>query len=126
MQKISITKKDYLENKFSHCKINESYIFKCLNRDILDFQEFTKEKMRILKTTQVELISILQDCVNSTIPDFEIKLFGSHATNLCLQWSDLDIVLVNKKNALFKPNINILNQLYLKILVNFFYFTYFP
>lgn len=116
--KFALSKKEYLEKKFTLSRNTEEYIYKCLNKDILDFQDYTKEQIKMIKPSQEKLINLLQECVNQTIPDYEIKLFGSHATNLCLNWSDLDVVLVNKKNNQMKSNLTILNQLYLKLLVS--------
>jgi DNA polymerase sigma len=44
--------------------------------------------------------------VNESIPDYELKIYGSHATNLCLPWSDLDLVLVPKNNNSYMPSNN--------------------
>src|SRR5690349_1671122 len=35
---------DYLEKKFSISKYEEKYIIKCLQKDLLDFQEYTKDQ----------------------------------------------------------------------------------
>jgi len=36
--------------------------------------------------------------VNECSQDYEVHLYGSHSTNLCLPWSDLDVVLISKNN----------------------------
>jgi non-canonical poly(A) RNA polymerase PAPD5/7 len=110
-----IPTKEYLEKKFSANKYEEKYIVKCLQRDILDFQEYTKEQIRRVKATQEELIRLIQESVNEVLPDYEVKLYGSHATNLCLQWSDLDVVLINKKNYSFS-SLHSLQGLYINLL----------
>jgi len=28
------------------------------------------------------------------VPDADVKVYGSHATKLCLHWSDVDLVLI--------------------------------
>jgi DNA polymerase sigma len=112
-----ISKKEYLEKKFSFLKYDEKYIMKCLQRDILDFQEFTKEQIKKVKSTQEELIKLIQDAVQEVMPDYEVKLYGSHATNLCLQWSDLDVVLIHKRNY-NASNYTALQSLYINLLVN--------
>jgi len=43
-------------------------------------------------------IKNIQNAVNECFQDYEVHLYGSHATNLCLPWSDLDVVLISKKN----------------------------
>ena len=107
-------KKDFLEKKFSTLKYEDKYIIKCLQKDILDFQEYTKDQIRKNKPGTDELLRLVQTAVNECIPDFEVKLFGSHATNLCLPWSDLDIVLVNKRTQ-YSSNYGVLQSLYLNM-----------
>ena len=111
-----ICKKDYLEKKFSGMKYDEKYIIKCLQKDILDFQEFTKEQIKKAKSNQEEIIKLITEAVNDCMPDYEVRLYGSHATNLCLQWSDLDIVLIHKKNF-NATNYSALQSLYISLLV---------
>ena len=57
-------------------------------------------KFRIEKEKDIydSLIKNVQDSVDKSIPDYEVNLYGSHATNLCLPWSDLDVVLIKKNN----------------------------
>jgi DNA polymerase sigma len=105
-----------LEKKFSCLKYDEKYIIKCLQRDILDFQDYTKEQIKKAKSTQEELIKLIQEAVNDCMPDYDVKLYGSHATNLCLQWSDLDVVLIHRKNY-NATNYNALQSLYINLLV---------
>ena len=101
-------RKEYIERKFHSTKYDEKYTIKCLQNDILQFQEHTREGIRKCKTVQEELIRLIQESVNEVMPDFDVKLYGSHATNLCLQWSDLDVVLINRKNSSISNN----NDLY--------------
>ncbi len=76
------------------------FISKCLQKDILDFQEYNKGIIRKQKPIQEELLKLIQEAVNEiSLDTYEVKIYGSHATNLCLPWSDLDLVLVNKKNS---------------------------
>ena len=39
------------------------------------------------------LIKRLSQVVTSVCPNFEVNLYGSHATELCLHWSDIDLVI---------------------------------
>ena len=34
------------------------------------------------------------------MPNSEVKVYGSHATKLCLPWSDIDLVIVAPKNEM--------------------------
>lgn len=109
------TRKDIIERKFSNQKYDDKYIIKCLQKDLLDFQEYTKDQIKKNKVVLDELLRFVQQAVNDTIPDYEVKLYGSHATSLCLPWSDLDIVLINKRNP-YSSNYSVLQSLYVTLL----------
>jgi len=111
---IPLAKKEILEKKFSTQKYDDKYIVKCLQKDILDFQEYTKDQIKKNRIYIDELIKLVKQAVSDSIPDYEVNLYGSHATNLCLPWSDLDIVLVNKK-VVFSNNYSALQSLYLTL-----------
>jgi hypothetical protein len=111
-----LSKKEILEKKFNNSLYNNEYVLKSLHRDLLDFQEYNKDQIRKIKPIQEELLEFIKESVAETLPDFEVKLYGSHATGLCLSWSDLDTVLVHKKgmsHLTFSPS---LQSLYLKLL----------
>jgi len=55
-------------------KYDIKFISKCLQRDILDFQEYNKEIIKKQKPIQEELLKLIQDSVNETIQDFEVNL----------------------------------------------------
>jgi len=111
---LNLIRKEILERKFSTQKYDDKYIVKCLQKDILDFQEFTKDQIRKNRIFIDELLKLVKQAVSDSIPDYEVNLYGSHATNLCLPWSDLDIVLVNKK-VVFSNNYSALQSLYLTL-----------
>ena len=94
----------------------DEYVAKSLQRDLLDFQEFNREQIKKIKPVQEELLNYIKEAVNETLPEFEVKLYGSHATGLCLSWSDLDTVLIHKKGIGHITNTPSLQNLYIKIL----------
>ena len=107
------TRKEFLDKKFSIKKYDDKYSASCLQKDILDFQEVIKDHIKSLKSTQEELITLVRESVSEVIEDYEIIIYGSYATNLCLPWSDIDLVLI--------PSVNNMNQnhfLALKLLSN--------
>jgi hypothetical protein len=53
-------------------KYEEKYITKCLQKDILDFQEFTKEQIKKNKMVLDELLKFVQTSVNESCPDYEV------------------------------------------------------
>lgn len=89
---------DFFTNKFTCESYNDDYIQKSLQLDLLDFQAYVKEQIIKVKPKLNELIDLIQKAVDESIgADYIVKLYGSHATNLCLPWSDLDVVIVKKE-----------------------------
>ena len=75
----------------------DEYIKKSLQKDLLDFTSYITEKIQIISPKVKELINYIQNEVNSFIgKEYEVKLYGSHATGLCLPWSDIDVALCKK------------------------------
>ena len=65
-------RKEFLDKKFSTFKYEDKYIIKCLQKDILDFQDYTKEMISKNKIVLDELIKNVQTAVNEVIPDYEV------------------------------------------------------
>lgn len=96
---------EYLNKKFINYEYNynfnqnkNNYIINCLSKDLLEFEIFVDEHIKKSSNIYDELLKNVQNAVNECVQDYEIHLYGSHATNLCLPWSDLDIVLISKNN----------------------------
>ena len=62
-----------MERKFNNAKYDDKYSAKCLNSDLLDFQEITKEHIKKLKIRHEELIGLVQESINESIVDFEVN-----------------------------------------------------
>jgi hypothetical protein len=104
---------EYYSKKFSLKLNDDEYIINSLQIDLIDFEKYIKEKLKIIKPKINELINLIQNSVNLSIgEEYEVKLYGSHATNLCLPWSDLDVVLCKKNNNI-ENNYKPLHDLYL-------------
>ena len=93
----------YLNKKFInyHLDFNQEkniYVIKCLAKDLLEFELYVTEHIKKSANIHDELIKNVQNAVNECSQDYEVHLYGSHATNLCLPWSDLDVVLISKNN----------------------------
>lgn len=67
-----LSRKDILDKKFGSIKYDDKYIIKCLQKDILDFQEYTKEMIKKNKVIVDELIKQVTIAVNDVIPDYEV------------------------------------------------------
>ena len=96
---------EYLNKKFINYEYNynfnqnkNNYIINCLSKDLLEFEIFVDEHIKKSSNIYDELLKNVQNAVNECVQDYEIHLYGSHATNLCLPWSDLDVVLISKNN----------------------------
>ena len=91
-----LTYAQYLNKKYIHFKYDETYIISSLSKDLNDYQRFVNERISHNENVYQQLITNLQEAVNESLQEYEVCLYGSHATNLCLPWSDLDVVLVPK------------------------------
>ena len=102
---------NYIENKFNDLLddkiINQEIIKFNLNKDILDYQKFIKNHRDNYEEMNKKIIDKIQNNINKINRNYKAKLYGSRATNLCLMWSDIDIVICNeKKNRKLKEEIN--------------------
>jgi hypothetical protein len=94
-----LTSDEYFSKKFENNYYKDKYIQENLQKDLLDFQDYVKEKLKYINPKINDLINLIQTSVNESIgKEYEVKLYGSHATNLCLPWSDLDVVICRKDN----------------------------
>ena len=103
----------YLNKKFINFTYDHIYVLNCLSKDIKDYQQFVKIHIEREQNLYDTLIKNIQLSVNETIQNYEVHLYGSHATNLCLPWSDLDVVLVSINNSNNNQNLNVNNQILL-------------
>ena len=95
----------YYNNKLMNNKYKNEYIKKSLQKDLLDFTSYVTQKIQIISPKVKELINYIQDAVDNSIgKDYEVKLYGSHATGLCLPWSDIDVVLCKKSGEVLENN----------------------
>ena len=94
----------YLNKKFINYNYDlnfqdkNNYIINCLSKDLSEYVIYVSEHIKKSANIYEELIKNVQNAVNECLQDYEVHLYGSHATNLCLPWSDLDLVLISKKN----------------------------
>ena len=95
----------YYNNKLNSNNYNDEYIKKCLQKDLIDFTSYVTQKIQIISPKVKELINYIQSAVDSSIgKEFEVRLYGSHATGLCLPWSDIDVVLCKKNGEGIENN----------------------
>ena len=94
------TYSNYLNKKFVNFNYEKEYMLDCLSADLTDFEIFVKLRIEKEKDIYDTLIKNIQNAVDKSIPNYVVNLYGSHATNLSLPWSDLDVVLIQSKKIL--------------------------
>ena len=108
----------YYSNKLMNNSLYpEEYIKQCLQKDLIDFNNFVGARIQKISPKVKELIEYIQNAVDNSIgKDYEVKLYGSHATGLCLPWSDIDVVLCKKNGEDIDANLYLtLHDLYVYI-----------
>ena len=108
---LKLKKKENIENKFSDLLkehiLNPDVIKSNLKKDIIDYQKFVKNHRVNYEEINKKIIDKIQNNINKINRNYKAKLYGSRATNLCLMWSDIDIVICNeKRNMKTKEEIN--------------------
>ena len=96
--------KNYLALKFAHNRLDYKSILKNLHKDIIDFQEYNREQIRKNHNVVEKILDNVSNLVKTFFVEIDLLVFGSYSTNLCLAWSDIDLVLVNK-SGVNDPNI---------------------
>ena len=105
----------YYTNKLMNYNLYpEEYIKQCLQKDLIDFNNYIGARIQMISPKVKELITYIQNAVDASIgKDYEVKLYGSHATGLCLPWSDIDVVLCKRNGEDIDANFYItLHDLY--------------
>ena len=108
----------YLNKKYIHFTYDPTYLFNCLSKDIIEYQRYVFERLQNEQHHYTMLIQNLQNTVNECLKEYDVHLYGSHATGLCLPWSDLDVVLIPRTPKLGQ-NVSMNNPKLLKQLFEF-------
>jgi DNA polymerase sigma len=114
----NINKRDL---KFRPNEMEDTEMFKILNKDLLDYQQYITEIMRRQNNIlQIEnRINEIKNIVRSLSQEYEVHEYGSYAFGLNMEWSDIDLVLVkveqeNENNdeniLLMQPNNDVQND----------------
>ena len=111
----------YLNKKFTSFNYKHDYIIDSLSQDLTDFEMYVKQRIEKEKDIYDSLIKNVQISVDKSIQNYEVNLYGSHATNLCLPWSDLDVVLIKKNSKDNEDNTTLENNDNNLVLLSQFY-----
>ena len=98
--------KFYKELKFMPHQIDDAEMFKILDKDLNDYQKYITEKINRNIPAINDIINEIRATLNTITQDYDIKIYGSYANGLCMPWSDLDLVLVNKNGIENNENEN--------------------
>ena len=72
-------------------------VFNKLHDEIILFNAGVKSIMDEIDPVKHIIIEKLSSLIQNTVPNSEVQVYGSHATKLCLHWSDIDLVLKPKE-----------------------------
>lgn len=79
------------QDQVSH---DNSEIYNKLHLEILQFKDSVKDILNEMQPVKEQLIQSLTAVIQRALPHSEVKVYGSHATKLCLPWSDIDLVII--------------------------------
>ena len=92
----NISSSRYRNLKFEKPPVDDNYLFKILQKDLIDYEKYINyiiyKKIKTINT----IINKLKLIIEENFPDYELKVYGSYAHGLSLPWSDLNLILVNK------------------------------
>ena len=88
------------ELKFSLNEMDELEMYKILNKDLLDYELYITEILRRQNNIlQIDnRINEIRNILRGITNEYEIKIYGSYALGLNMEWSDVDLVLVKVEN----------------------------
>jgi len=69
-------------------------VFDKLHSEIMEFRESVKSIMGEMHLIKTQIIEKITEVIKTNMPFSNVEVYGSHATQLCLHWSDIDLVLV--------------------------------
>ena len=90
-------------------ELNYEYVYSQLKIDLLDYTSYVHNKNSKLESTIRQLKDLIKNVVKICFSDeYEVKVYGSRETGVCLPWSDIDFVIICKNKLYFEP----LNKMY--------------
>ena len=86
--------KKFSENNEDEISFSREYITKQLQIDLIDFRDYVHSSVDQSQPVLEKLTSLINKYVTESLgSDYNIKVYGSRATKLCLPLSDIDIVI---------------------------------
>lgn len=106
--KAYISSEEYNNKKYSSKQFDDLYLYKMLTKDLKDYRVLIKRIMNARKAILDHLIFSLQEIINSISSEVSLRIYGSYATGLSIEASNLDLVIVPN---LLNGNINLMTLL---------------
>jgi len=85
------------QNQTPRCRFNFYEIQSTLHNEILLFKQDANAMMKEMQQVKEILIQRITNLVSTVLPSYFVQIYGSHATGLCLHWSDIDMVVGSKQ-----------------------------
>ncbi len=93
----NISYSQYKKLKFEPPVVDELYIFKTLQKDLTDYEKYIDYLIYKKKPKIESLLNKIILIIKEIDPGYELKVYGSYAYGLGLPWSNLNLILVNKR-----------------------------
>jgi DNA polymerase sigma len=81
------------EPRHVHTRHNFYWIQDILHNEILLFKQDANSILIEMQQVKEILIMKIQQVVKRVFQNYRVDVYGSHATGLCLHWSDIDLVV---------------------------------
>ena len=82
-----------LQSRQVHTRHNFYWIQDILHNEILLFKQDANAILVEMQEVKQILISKISEVVKRVFHNYKVDVYGSHATGLCLHWSDIDLVV---------------------------------
>jgi DNA polymerase sigma len=69
-------------------------VYNKLNEEIYQFRQDVRDILDEVSPIKNEIIRQINKIIAKSLPQVAVEVYGSHATQLCLHWSDIDLVVI--------------------------------
>ena len=102
-----ISYNEFLKLKFKPSDSDLIHIYKLLQMNLIDYMKYIDNIMYKKRPLIESIINKIKLIIAKNTPEYEVKIYGTYATGLCMPWSNLNLILVNKnknKNIIIKDD----------------------
>lgn len=68
-------------------------VYKKLSAEVIQFRHDVREILGEVHPVKNEIIKQISQIISDNLSKVQVDVYGSHATQLCLHWSDIDLVV---------------------------------